>query len=179
MALEGRRLDQLEQVLSKAGPDSGALRYALRVAQETVVHRSFRQQVSRRRTPLQQLVLAPCDVARAQPPAPRAQPPAHACPPPPPPQVLRLLIRLAEAAPQPDWVDICQCLMILDDAPEVAKILNKLIAGSEVGGAVVVVCVCGGGGGGSERTHNTRQAGWGRVCAEPTAFPAGHGCSAG
>ena len=47
-------------------------------------------------------------------------------------QVLRLLIRLYESVPRPDWVSIAQCLMFLDDAPEVAKILNKLLAGSEV-----------------------------------------------
>jgi hypothetical protein len=48
-------------------------------------------------------------------------------------QVLRLLIRLYEECEQPDYVVICQCLMFLDDAPEVAKILNKLISsGSEV-----------------------------------------------
>lgn len=47
-------------------------------------------------------------------------------------QVLRMLIRLYEACPTPDFVDICQCLMFLDDAPEVAKILNNLLAGSEV-----------------------------------------------
>jgi 26S proteasome regulatory subunit N2 len=47
--------------------------------------------------------------------------------------VLRLLIRLYEECDQPDYVVICQCLMFLDDAPEVAKILNKLLSsGSEV-----------------------------------------------
>ena len=47
-------------------------------------------------------------------------------------QVLRLLIRLYESAPTSDWVSICQCLMFLDDAPEVAKILHNLLKGSEV-----------------------------------------------
>lgn len=48
-------------------------------------------------------------------------------------QVLRLLIRLYEECEQPDYVVICQCLMFLDDAPEVAKILNKLLSsGREV-----------------------------------------------
>ncbi|KAK9829302.1 hypothetical protein WJX72_005032 [[Myrmecia] bisecta] len=46
-------------------------------------------------------------------------------------QVLRLLIRLYESSPKPDWVSISQCLMFLDDAPEVAKILNMLLKGSE------------------------------------------------
>ncbi len=47
-------------------------------------------------------------------------------------QVLRLVIRLYETVQSPDWVDICQCLMFLDDAPEVARILNRLLQGGEV-----------------------------------------------
>ena len=43
-----------------------------------------------------------------------------------------MLIRLYESSPAPDYVDICQCLMFLDDAPEVAKILNNLLTGTEV-----------------------------------------------
>ncbi len=49
-------------------------------------------------------------------------------------QVLRLLIKLYESVESPDWVSICQCLMFLDDAAEVAKILERLIKGSEVRG---------------------------------------------
>lgn len=47
-------------------------------------------------------------------------------------QVLRLLVRLYESVSQPDWASICQCLMFLDDAPEVAKILGKLLNGTQV-----------------------------------------------
>ena len=47
-------------------------------------------------------------------------------------QVLRLLIRLYEGVESPDWVSIAQCLLFLDDTPEVAKILNRLLRGSEV-----------------------------------------------
>lgn len=47
-------------------------------------------------------------------------------------QVLRLLIRLYEAASIPDWVNICQCLMFLDDPGKVADILDKLLKGSQV-----------------------------------------------
>ena len=47
-------------------------------------------------------------------------------------QVLRLLVKLYEAAPEPDWASICQCLMFLDDGPEVAKIFDRLLRGSEV-----------------------------------------------
>jgi 26S proteasome regulatory subunit N2 len=45
--------------------------------------------------------------------------------------VLRLLVRLAEESPSPDWVEVCQCLMFLDDAPRVAAILGRLVEGSE------------------------------------------------
>ena len=47
-------------------------------------------------------------------------------------QVLRLAIRLYESVPSPDWLGICQCLTFLDDVPEVANILHRLLAGSEV-----------------------------------------------
>lgn len=46
--------------------------------------------------------------------------------------MLRLLVKLYESVESPDWVSICQCLMFLDDAAEVAKILERLIKGSEV-----------------------------------------------
>lgn len=42
------------------------------------------------------------------------------------------MIRLCEGVPDPDWLSICQCLMFLDDAQEVAAILHRLLAGSEV-----------------------------------------------
>ncbi len=47
-------------------------------------------------------------------------------------QVMRLLVRLYEAAPQPDWLEVCQCLMLLDDAPEVAAILDRLLRAGQV-----------------------------------------------
>ena len=47
-------------------------------------------------------------------------------------QVLRLLIKLYESVDNPDWASICQCLMFLDDAAEVAKILARLLKGSQV-----------------------------------------------
>ena len=47
-------------------------------------------------------------------------------------QVLRLLIKLYESVDSPDWASICQCLMFLDDAAEVAKILARLLKGSQV-----------------------------------------------
>lgn len=89
VALEARRLDKLEEVVSRSTAPSATLSYALRVCQQLVINREFRQ------------------------------------------QVLRLVVRLYAGVPDPDYVDICQCLMFLDDAPEVAKILHKLLQGSE------------------------------------------------
>ncbi|PNW70631.1 hypothetical protein CHLRE_17g727950v5 [Chlamydomonas reinhardtii] len=92
VCLEGRRLDRLEGAILRAPAGEArtrVLKYALRVCQQLIISREFRQ------------------------------------------QVLRLVIRLYETVESPDWVDICQCLMFLDDAPEVAKILSRLITGSE------------------------------------------------
>ncbi|KAG1657731.1 hypothetical protein FOA52_011993 [Chlamydomonas sp. UWO 241] len=89
VALESRRLDKLEEVITRSADVTAALKYALSVCQNLVVSREFRQ------------------------------------------QVLRLLIRLYEAVPSPDYVDICQCLMFLDDSTEVAVIVNKLLRGSK------------------------------------------------
>lgn len=47
-------------------------------------------------------------------------------------QVLRLIVKLYESVDNPDWVNICMCLMLLDDFFEVAKILHELLRGSEV-----------------------------------------------
>ncbi len=91
VAIEGRRLDKLEEVIIKAasppgGMGSRVLSYALRCAQDLVLHRDQRQ------------------------------------------RVLRMLVRLAEEQPSPDWVGIAQCLMLLGDAQKVGKILSTLLA---------------------------------------------------
>jgi 26S proteasome regulatory subunit N2 len=62
-------------------------------------------------------------------------------------KVLRLLVRLAEATPTPDWVEVTQCLMFLDDAPRVADILARLIDGSEDDALVAYQVGRAGGGG--------------------------------
>ena len=49
------------------------------------------------------------------------------------PQALRLLVVLSEKVSNPDYAGICQRLMFLDDAPEVASILSRLLNGPEVG----------------------------------------------
>lgn len=46
-------------------------------------------------------------------------------------QVLRLIIKLYESVESPEWVNICMCLMLLNDHNEVANILQTLIQGSE------------------------------------------------
>ena len=54
--------------------------------------------------------------------------------------MLRLVVRLYEGVPQPDYAAICQCLMLLDDWQEVATILFRLLwwvhrpLGGRVGG---------------------------------------------
>lgn len=50
MALEGRRLDKLEEVVGRSASASAAegvrtLKYALRCCQDLVINRAFRQQV--------------------------------------------------------------------------------------------------------------------------------------
>lgn len=45
VALEGRRLDKLEEVVSRSSDPAATLAYALRVCQQLVINRDFRQQV--------------------------------------------------------------------------------------------------------------------------------------
>ena len=90
VSLESRRLDKLEEVIGRSSDKVKAIKYSLRVCQELIVNRSFRQ------------------------------------------QVLRLVVRLYEGVPNPDYVDVCQCLMFLDDDKEVAAIVNKLLRGTLV-----------------------------------------------
>lgn len=46
--------------------------------------------------------------------------------------VLRSLVTLYHNLAVPDYVNMCQCLIFLDDALPVAEILDKLVQGSEV-----------------------------------------------
>ena len=43
-----------------------------------------------------------------------------------------MLISLCEAVPEPDWVNICLCVMFLDNAEAVAAILRKLMGSGKV-----------------------------------------------
>ena len=42
-------------------------------------------------------------------------------------QVFRLLVNIYETLPSPDYLNICQCLMFLDESERVANILEKLL----------------------------------------------------
>lgn len=46
-------------------------------------------------------------------------------------QVLKVLVELCERVEAPDFVSICHCLMFLEDASEVASILDRLLKGSK------------------------------------------------
>lgn len=46
-------------------------------------------------------------------------------------EVLKLLVKLYTSAEEPDYINICQCLMFLGDAEEVSAILDRLLKGSE------------------------------------------------
>ena len=68
--------------------------------------------------------------------------------------ILRVLVELYLGLSTPDFINVCQCLIFLDDPQAVADILEKLIKGDQVtrqirgsgcGGGRVCVCVCGGG----------------------------------
>eukprot|EP00850_Spirogloea_muscicola_P013494 SM000091S24652 [mRNA] locus=s91:438274:444527:- [translate_table: standard] len=45
-------------------------------------------------------------------------------------KVLRMLVKLYQQSHTPDYVNICQCLMFLDDSAAVASILDNLLQGS-------------------------------------------------
>jgi 26S proteasome regulatory subunit N2 len=139
LALEGRRLDKLAAVVEASGCSPGLLSYALKVCQGLVINRDFRQQVRGLCVcvcVVVRLVTGVGCVASSQTPSAGFLPPphrhhdTHT-------QVLTLLISLYERSPAPDYGVIAQCLMFLDDAPRVARILDTLARGSEVRG-----CVC-------------------------------------
>lgn len=89
IALESRRLDKLEECVSRADNPHDILNYCYLVAQDLVTSGQFRK------------------------------------------LVLRKLVDLYGGFASPDYVNICQCLMFLDDSSGVAEILNKLVRGGE------------------------------------------------
>lgn len=122
----------------RAADPEATLKYALGVSQRLVVSREFRSQVcaAAARHTLSGLLLAcpapaaaascrsklrACPLSTTRPPACLPSSSSRH------PQVLRLVVRLYGGLPQPDLAAVCQCLMWLGDADEVAAILFKLL----------------------------------------------------
>lgn len=89
IALESKRLDKLEEAISRSNSVAECLTYSMKVCSSLVSVRWFRQ------------------------------------------HVLRLLVKLYASLSEPNYLSMCQCLMLLEDADGIAEILNKLIVGEE------------------------------------------------
>ncbi|GAB4851901.1 26S proteasome non-ATPase regulatory subunit 1 A [Ancistrocladus abbreviatus] len=85
MAIECRRLDKLEEAVTRSDNVHGTLSYCINISHSYVSRREYRQ------------------------------------------EVLRLLVRVYQKLPSPDYLSICQCLMFLDEPEGVANILEKLL----------------------------------------------------
>ncbi|CAJ1936725.1 unnamed protein product [Sphenostylis stenocarpa] len=84
-AIECRRLDKLEEAITRSDNVQGTLSYCIYVSHSFVNLREYRQ------------------------------------------EVLRLLVKVFQKLPSPDYLSICQCLMFLDEPEGVAVILEKLL----------------------------------------------------
>ncbi|XP_061364757.1 26S proteasome non-ATPase regulatory subunit 1 homolog A-like [Gastrolobium bilobum] len=84
-AIECRRLDKLEEAITRSDNVLGTLSYCIYVSHSFVNLREYRQ------------------------------------------EVLRLLVKVFQKLPSPDYMSICQCLMFLDEPDGVASILEKLL----------------------------------------------------
>jgi 26S proteasome regulatory subunit N2 len=135
IALESRRLDKLEEAVVNSGDPPAHLAYALRVCQTLVTSREFRRTVRARASARLHARCARhrrCTHAARQALTLRAHAPVGLSPGLVAKQVLRVLVKLYEAAGgNTDYVSVCQCLMFLDDAPGAAALLERLISGSE------------------------------------------------
>ncbi|KAL8162880.1 hypothetical protein V2J09_014369 [Rumex salicifolius] len=89
MAIECRRLDILEEAITRSDNVHGTLSYCINVSHSYVNWREYRQ------------------------------------------EVLRLLVKVYQKLPSPDYLSICQCLMFLDEPENVAIILEKLLRSEE------------------------------------------------
>ncbi|PON63744.1 26S proteasome regulatory complex, non-ATPase subcomplex, Rpn2/Psmd1 subunit [Parasponia andersonii] len=85
IAIECRRLDKLEEAITKSDNVQGTLSYCINVSHSFVNLREYRQ------------------------------------------EVLRLLVKVYQKLPSPDYLSICQCLMFLGEPEGVASILEKLL----------------------------------------------------
>jgi len=89
IALEARRLDRIEEAITKSGQQLDMLNYCFKACMGVVISRDFRQ------------------------------------------TVLKILVNLYRALPNPDWIRICEILIFLDDAKAVGQILSDLLHGKE------------------------------------------------
>ncbi|OMO93042.1 Proteasome/cyclosome, regulatory subunit [Corchorus capsularis] len=85
IAIECRRLDKLEEAITRSDNVHGTLAYCINVSHSFVYRREYRR------------------------------------------EVLRLLVKVYQQLPSPDYLSICQCLMFLDEPEAVANILEKLL----------------------------------------------------
>ncbi|PKU86786.1 26S proteasome non-ATPase regulatory subunit 1 homolog A [Dendrobium catenatum] len=85
MAVECRRLDKLEEAITKSESVHGALSYCINLSHSFVYHREYR-----------------CEI-------------------------LRLLVKIYQGLPSPDYINICQCLMFLNEPDAVATTMERLL----------------------------------------------------
>ncbi|GMP55652.1 hypothetical protein CsSME_00020409 [Camellia sinensis var. sinensis] len=85
MAIECRRLDKLEEAITRSENIHATLSYCINISHSYVNLREYRR------------------------------------------EVLRLLVKVYQELPSPDYLSICQCLMFLDEPEGVATILEKLL----------------------------------------------------
>ncbi|GFY93032.1 26S proteasome regulatory complex, non-ATPase subcomplex, Rpn2/Psmd1 subunit [Actinidia rufa] len=85
MAIECRRLDKLEEAITRSDNIHATLSYCINVSHSYVNLGEYRR------------------------------------------EVLRLLVKVYQKLPSPDYLSICQCLMFLDEPEGVASILEKLL----------------------------------------------------
>ncbi|KAF6144295.1 hypothetical protein GIB67_024522 [Kingdonia uniflora] len=85
IAVECRRLDKLEEAITKSDNVHGTLSYCINISHAFVNLREYRR------------------------------------------EVLRLLVKVYQRLPSPDYLSICQCLMLLDEPEGVSVIFEKLL----------------------------------------------------
>ncbi|KAF8402091.1 hypothetical protein HHK36_013043 [Tetracentron sinense] len=85
MSIECRRLDKLEEAITRSDNVPGTLSSCINISHSFVNRREYRH------------------------------------------EVLRLLVKVYQKLPSPDYLSICQCLMFLDEPEGVASILEKLL----------------------------------------------------